>query len=234
MNATIDAAQIAANLDAVRQRIRRAAERAGRDPERVRLVAVSKTFPAEAVIAAHAAGQRLFGENRVQEAVAKAAAVREAGIDDIIWHLIGRLQTNKAKAAAELFAMIHSIDSLRLAHTLSARAHGRLPVLIEVNAGGEASKAGFTLAETREAVAAIHARPNLEVRGVMTVAPPVSDPETLRPLFRGLAALARELALPELSMGMSGDFEVAVEEGATLVRVGSAIFGQRPAQEQHG
>jgi pyridoxal phosphate enzyme (YggS family) len=231
MPATIDAEQIAANRARVRARIARAAERAGRNPESVRLIAVSKTFPADAVIAAHAAGQRLFGENRVQEAVAKAATVREAGIDDVDWHLIGRLQTNKARAAADLFAMIHSVDSQRLAQALAARATGRLPVLIEVNAGDEASKAGFALDEAREAVAAIRTLPQLEVQGLMTVAPPAADPEALRPLFRGLADLARELALPELSMGMSGDFEVAVEEGATLVRVGSAIFGER---ERHG
>jgi PLP dependent protein len=219
---------IAANLASVRARIAAAAERAGRDPASVKLVAVSKTFPAADVLAAHAAGQRLFGENRVQEAVAKANETRAAGINEIDWHLIGRLQSNKARVAAGLFSMIESVDSLRLAQTLAQRTERTLPVLIEVNAGGETSKAGFALDAAEQAVAAIRALPLLDVRGLMTVAPPVADAEAVRPLFRALATLARKLDLPELSMGMSGDFEVAIEEGATLVRLGAAIFGGRP------
>lgn len=227
----VAAATIAANLADVRARIAAAAERAGRDPASVQLVAVSKSFPAEAVIAAARAGQRLFGENRVQEAVAKAAAVRSAGVTDIAWHMVGRLQTNKVRAAAGLFAMIHSIDSLRLARALSLRLTSPLPVLVEVNVAGEESKAGFSPEETREAVRTIAALPYLEVRGLMTVAPAVPDPELVRPVFRRLAALARALGLPELSMGMSGDYPVAIEEGATLVRIGTAIFGPRPPRE---
>lgn len=227
----VAAAAIAANLADVRARIAAAAERAGRDPASVQLVAVSKSFPAEAVIAAAQAGQRLFGENRVQEAVAKAAAVRAAGITDIAWHMVGRLQTNKVRAAAGLFAMIHSIDSLRLARALSLRLTAPLPVLVEVNVAGEETKAGFSPAETPEAVRAIAALPYLDVRGLMTVAPAVSDPEVVRPVFRQLATLAHALGLPELSMGMSGDYPVAIEEGATLVRIGTAIFGPRPPRE---
>lgn len=221
--------EIAARLAAVRSRIVSAAERAGRDPASVALVAVSKTFPAADVLAAYAAGQRLFGENRVQEAVAKATEIRASGITGIDWHLIGQLQSNKARIAAGLFAMIESVDSLRLAQALSQRAKRTIPVLIEVNAGGEASKAGFALDATEQAVTQIRALSSLDVRGLMTVAPPVADAESLRPLFRALAALAHKLELPELSMGMSGDFEVAIEEGATLVRLGTAIFGGRAA-----
>lgn len=219
--------EIAANLAAVRGRIAAAALRAGRDPADVQLVAVSKSFPAEAVVEAYTAGQPLFGENRVQEAVTKAAELREFGVAPV-WHLIGRLQTNKVRAAAGLFAMIHSVDSLRLAEALNARVEGRLPVLIEVNAGGEATKGGFIPAETLAAIEQIRALPRLDVQGLMTVAPAAPDPELVRPVFRRLAALARDLGLRELSMGMSGDFEVAIEEGATLVRIGSAIFGDRP------
>lgn len=217
---------IAGNLAAVRGRIVAAAERAGRDPAKVQLVAVTKTVRAEAVIQAYAAGQPLFGENRVQEAATKAALLREAGVTPV-WHMIGRLQSNKVRAAAGLFAMIESVDSLALAKTLNARVEQRMPVLIEVNVGGEPTKTGFAPRDTAFAVAAMRALPNLDVRGLMTVAPPAPYPEAVRPVFRRLAGLARELELPELSMGMSGDFEIAVEEGATVVRVGSAIFGRR-------
>jgi pyridoxal phosphate enzyme (YggS family) len=213
-------------MAAVRARVRTAAERAGRDPEAVRLVAVSKTFPAEAVLAAYEAGQRDFGENRVQEAQAKAPAVAAAGVQPV-WHLIGHLQTNKIRAALDLFAIIHSVDSVHLAEALSRRAPSAFPVLLEVNAAGEASKSGFALDDVADAAERICRLPNLDVRGLMTVAPLVADPEDVRPVFRRLAALAKELALAELSMGMSGDFEVAVEEGSTLVRVGTAIFGRR-------
>jgi pyridoxal phosphate enzyme (YggS family) len=217
---------IAANLEAVRGRIARAAERAGRDPASVRLVAISKTYGPEAVLAAWRAGQRDFGENRVQEAEEKIPAVAAAGARPV-WHLVGHLQTNKVRPALRLFDILHSIDSLHLAEAVQRRSEAPVPVLVEVNAGGEASKAGFAPGEVDDALAALRPLSHLDVRGLMTVAPAVADPEEVRPVFRELAALARRHALPELSMGMSGDFEVAIEEGATLVRIGTAIFGPR-------
>ncbi len=217
---------IAANLAAVRRRIDAAAARVGRDPAEVRLVAVSKTLPAAAVVAAFEAGQTEFGENRVQEAVAKVPAVAAAGLTPR-WHLIGHLQTNKARSALDLFAIIQSVDSLHLAQALSRRAAAGYPVLIEVNVAGETSKSGFAMAEAEAAIRTIRALPNIEVHGLMTVAPHATDPEDVRPVFRTLAELGRRLELPALSMGMSNDFEVAIEEGATIVRVGTAIFGQR-------
>jgi len=231
-------ASVAANLSAVRDRIATAAGRVGRDPSTVCLVAVSKTQPPEAVIAAYRAGQRDFGENRVQEAVEKAAAVSTCGMEPI-WHLIGHLQTNKVRSAAGLFAIIHSIDSTRLARTLSQQvelATAVLPeyaVLVEVNVSGEASKGGFAPEQAEEAVSNIRALSHLSVRGLMTVAPLVDNPEQARPVFRRLAEMARRLDLAELSMGMSNDFEIAVEEGATMVRVGAAIFAHRPDPLSH-
>jgi pyridoxal phosphate enzyme (YggS family) len=217
---------IAANLSSVRHRIATAAERCGRDPAGVCLVAVSKTCPATAVIAACEAGQVEFGENRVQEATEKVPAVAAAGAL-ARWQLIGHLQTNKARSAVDLFAIIQSVDSLHLARALSSRAPAGYPVLIEVNIAGEESKGGFAALEAEAAVTAIRSLPNLDVRGLMTLAPFAPDPEDVRPVFRRLAGLARQLALPELSMGMSNDFEVAIQEGATIVRVGTAIFGRR-------
>ncbi len=223
---------IAANLEAVRGRIARAAERAGRDPASIRLVAISKTYGPEAVLAAWHAGQRDFGENRVQEAEEKIPAVAAAGARPT-WHLVGHLQTNKVRAALRLFDILHSIDSLHLAEAVQRRSEAPVPVLIEVNVAGEGSKAGFAPGEVDEALAALRQLSRLEVRGLMTVAPAVTDPEQVRPVFRELAALARRHALPELSMGMSGDFEVAIEEGATLVRIGTAIFGPRHTDQTH-
>ncbi len=217
---------IAANIAGVRRRIREAAERGGHNPDAVNLVAVSKTWPAEAVVAACAAGQTEFGENRVQEASEKVPVVASAGME-ARWHLIGHLQTNKVRNALDLFAIIQSVDSLHLARALSNRAPAGFPVLIEVNVAGEASKGGFGMLEAEDAVEAIRSLPNLEVRGLMTVAPFAVEPEEVRPVFRRLAELAERLRLNELSMGMSNDFEVAVQEGATIVRVGTAIFGHR-------
>lgn len=229
----------------VRVRIAAAARRAGRSPAEITLVAVTKTHPAEAVAAALAAGVPDTGENRVQEAaekVAQLASQRGA----IRWHLIGHLQRNKARLAAELFDMIHSLDSLRLAEALSRHGDNRdaLDVLLQVNVSGEASKEGFALpggAENRAALPAfladvgrIVALPGIRVRGLMTVAPWGSDPEAARPAFRALRLLRDELAQgfpqadwSQLSMGMTDDFEVAIAEGATIVRVGRAIFGER-------
>ena len=222
--------EIAARLAAVRERIARAASRAGRAPAAVRLVLASKTQPPEAVRAAYAAGAREFGENYVQEAAAKQDALADLG--NAQWHLIGHLQTNKAREAANRFALIHSLDSARLARALGrARPAPRVPVLIEVNAAGEASKSGVA-PDTAERLIE-EARATVEILGLMTIPPPAPDPERSREHFAALRAMrdrlaaATGLALSELSMGMTDDFEVAIEEGATIVRVGRAIFGER-------
>lgn len=222
------------NLERVYERIEKAARRAGRSPDSVKLVAVTKTFGAEAVLAAYEAGQRLFGENYVQEAQRKIEAVNKP---DIIWHMIGHLQTNKAKYAVKLFDMIESVDSKKLADELSKRASnaGKVQkVLIEVNLAGEATKSGCKESEVFELAEYIGSLPNLKLLGLMTI-PPFLPPEEVRPYFRRLRELAEAIdkkgykgvEMKELSMGMSSDFEVAIEEGATIVRVGTAIFGQR-------
>jgi pyridoxal phosphate enzyme (YggS family) len=164
----------------------------------------------------------------VQEGVAKVQALAAAGLRPT-WHLVGHLQTNKVKAALANFDVIHSVDSIELAAAISRRTTAPVDVLVEVNVGGEASKFGFAPADTPAACRQIAALPNLNLRGLMTVAPQVEDPELVRPVFRQLRELAAALGLPELSMGMTDDFEVAVEEGATMVRVGRALFGPRPA-----
>ena len=218
-------------LDGVLDRIAAAAGRAGRDPGDVRLVAVSKTFPPEAIDVALRAGVAIFGENRVQEALAKAALCGSAE-----WHLVGRLQRNKVRHALSLFTTIHSVDSIPLLHDIARvqEETGRRPkLLLEVNVAGESSKIGFNPKSVREAVREALAIGGLDLVGLMTVPPWVPDPDMSRPRFRALRALRDALqdetgaALPELSMGMSGDFEVAVEEGATFVRVGTALFGKR-------
>lgn len=217
---------IADNLARLRERIAAACERADRSPNEVTLVGVSKGFPAEAVAEAVVAGLQEVGENRVQEAAGKIEALAAMGLRPH-WHLVGHLQTNKAKTASDLFAIIHSVDSLRLAQELSRRAHRPVAILLEVNVAQEASKFGFAPGELSSASSAIAALPNLDVRGLMTVAPLADDPETLRPVFRQLRELRDSLGLRELSMGMTDDFEVAIEEGATMVRIGRAIFGPR-------
>ena len=211
------------NLERVRERVARAAQRSGRRPEDVLLIAVSKTFPAERVAAAIAAGVSALGENRVQEAKEK---IRQLG-HPVPWHLIGSLQTNKVKDAVALFDVIQSVDRLDLARELDRRATKPIDVLLEVNVGEEASKGGFSVADVKPALDAIAELPQLRVRGLMTIPPAVSDPEAARPSFRLLRELRDETGLTELSMGMSADFEVAIEEGATMVRVGTAIFGAR-------
>ncbi|HTE87076.1 MAG TPA: YggS family pyridoxal phosphate-dependent enzyme, partial [Dehalococcoidia bacterium] len=190
-------------------------------------IGVSKTFPAEAVIAAVAAGLSDIGENRVQEATPKAAAATEAGAHPT-WHLIGHLQTNKVKPALELFSCIHSVDTLHLAEALSRHAKKPVEILLEVNVAGEVTKTGYGTADVVDIAPAIAALPNLVIRGLMTVAPETGDPEDVRPVFRELRQLNERLGLSELSMGMSGDYEVAIGEGATMVRIGRAIFGPRP------
>ena len=212
-------------LAAARASVSEAAERAGRDPAGIRLIAVSKTFPADAIRAAFDAGQRDFGENRVQEGLAKIAEL--GGLDADI-HLIGTLQRNKARHAGA-FASVQSIDSIRLAEAVSRRLDRELEVLLEVNVAGEQSKSGFAPGDLPDALPAIQALPNLDVAGLMTIAPIAADPEDARPVFRQLRELRDRLGLRELSMGMSSDYAVAVEEGASMVRIGRAIFGERAA-----
>ncbi|MXX81176.1 MAG: YggS family pyridoxal phosphate-dependent enzyme [Chloroflexi bacterium] len=222
---------IASNLDRVSQQIADACHRAGRDPSAVSLIAVSKTFPVSAIAEAAAAGQRQFGENRVQEALAKIEQLPSHGIEvneDIDLHLIGHLQRNKARHAGQ-FASVQSVDSVRLAAAISRRLERELPVLLEVNVGQEASKEGFAVCDVSEAFEQISVLPNLRIDGLMTVAPEVADPEQVRPVFRTLRELAERLSLSELSMGMTNDYSVAIEEGSTMVRVGRAIFGERPS-----
>lgn len=211
------------NLERIRASIAAAAERAGRDPESVRLVAVSKTFPVDAVRAALDAGHTLFGENTVQEGLAKIEAL--AGTP-ARFHLIGHLQTNKARHAAA-FAMVESVDSVRVGQAISRRLRAPLPVLLEVNVARDASKHGFAPEEVAGALSELATLPKIDVRGLMTVAPLVADAEEVRPVFRALRQLRDELGLAELSMGMTNDYPVAIEEGATAVRIGRAIFGDR-------
>ncbi|HEV3110027.1 MAG TPA: YggS family pyridoxal phosphate-dependent enzyme [Candidatus Binataceae bacterium] len=227
----MDANEIARRLGAVRDRIEAAARRAGCDPHSVRLVAASKMQPSAAIRAAYAAGARHFGENYVQEALSKQVELSD--LDDVRWHLIGHLQTNKAKIAAGAFDLVQSLDSIRLADALAkARPDPPPAVLVEVNLGGEASKTGVPPDEVEAMINAIRAK--VEVRGLMAIPPPASNPEHSRTYFvrlRGLRdrlAAATGFALSDLSMGMSDDFEIAIEEGATIVRVGRAIFGERP------
>lgn len=227
----------AGRLHAVRERIRAAAQDAGRDPEGIVLVAVSKTHPAGLVLELARAGQRIFGENRVQEAAAKVPEAA-AGWDGsrLEWRLIGHLQRNKVKAALDVFDRVDSIDSFRLLEAVdaeAARRGRRLPVLLEFNCSGEASKGGFLPAELAAVAAAAPDRPSVEVRGLMTVGPLDADPEAARPAFRRLRGLREDLEqrwgreLPELSMGMSADLEIGIAEGATVLRVGTALFGSR-------
>ncbi len=226
------------NLARVQDRIARAAARAGRDAAAITLVAVSKTHPVEALRAAYELGVRHFGENRVEEAATKLPAFRQAiGDPGVVFHMIGHLQSRKASDAAALFDRVHSVDSVKLAQRLSRFASKSLPILLEVNVSGEESKYGFDGARRDElfsAAGSILRLPNLQLDGLMTMAPVVEHAEQARPVFRALRELRDETAacypnlkLPHLSMGMTDDFEVAIEEGATLVRIGRAIFGER-------
>lgn len=217
---------IRANLERVRERIAEAAERSGRRASDVRLVGVSKTVEAERIRRAVEAGLTALGENRVQEAKGKIAELGRP----VSWHLVGHLQTNKAKDAVQLFDVIQSLDRLELARELDRRAAaaGRIvDALVEVNLGGEASKTGLAPAGVGGLLDGLAGLGHVRVRGLMTI-PPVGDPGETRGWFRALRKLAERHGLAELSMGMSADFEVAVEEGATIVRVGAAIFGPRP------
>ncbi len=229
------AQEIAARRDAVLFRVARAAERARRDPGEVSLVAVTKTHSADLVRRAAMAGMTLFGENRVAEGVGKIQAL-SGEFPGLQWRLIGSLQTNKAKPALQYFSVIESLDRERLAVRLEGLAAARdrpFPVLLELNLGGEETKSGALPEEAGTLAAQVLALPHLEVRGLMAVPPFTPDPEGARPHFRRLKEIRDRLAdrfgrpLPELSMGMSHDFEVAVEEGATEIRIGTALFGER-------
>jgi len=219
-----------AKLTSVRQTIARSAERVGRDPNQVVLVAVTKGFPVERIREAIAAGLRVFGENRVQEALAKIDEIGPAGID---WHLIGHLQTNKVKFIEGRFQMIQSVDGAGLAETLDARLQTPLDVLVEVNVAQEPQKTGASPADAAAVAGAVQGAGHLRLRGLMTVAPIAPDPEAVRSVFRQLRSLRDDLSqrlgvpLPVLSMGMTDDYAIAVEEGATMLRLGRALFGPR-------
>lgn len=229
---------IAENIARIREQISAATKRAHRNPDEITLMAVSKTFPPELIREAYAAGLRIFGESRVQEFASKIESLKD--LQDAQWHMIGHLQTNKAAKTVGLFSAVDSLDSLRLAEKLNAAAEEsgkQLPVLIEINVGGEVAKTGIA-ADSQEFEDILQAAPrlkNLKIQGLMTVPPYTEDPEGARPYFRKLVKLRDQLAarnLPNikmdvLSMGMSHDFEVSIEEGSTCVRVGTAIFGKR-------
>jgi len=224
-------------LQAVMERIRQACERSGRDPQDVRLVAVSKTMPAERVRRAVAAGVQILGENYVQEARDKIAQLEDLSVS---WHFIGHLQTNKAKYVVRMFDLIHSLDSFKLARELDRQAgrRGRVqPVLIQVNISREESKSGIAAEDIETLVRQVAGLEHLALQGLMTMPPFFDQPERARPYFRRLADLARHIeslnipgvSMRELSMGMSGDYEIAIEEGATLIRLGTTLFGPRAA-----
>jgi PLP dependent protein len=229
--------EIAANLAHVRERIAVAAQRVGRQPDDILLVAVSKTQPLAAIEAAWSAGQRDFGENRLEELWQKVAAARARGMDQIRWHMIGTIQGRKAAEAVGPLALIHSVDRFKIAERIGREAVVRglvMDVLLEANVSGEASKHGFTPDEVMQTAPVLAALPGIRIQGLMTMAPLVDDPAAARPVFHRLRQLRDQVAeryvqigWHHLSMGMTNDFEVAIEEGATIVRIGSAIFGTR-------
>ena len=240
MTTQLGPSTIADKLAGVRQRISDAAQRAGRDPAAITLVAVSKTKPFAAIQAAYAAGQRDFGENRLEELWEKINQAQLLGLTDIRWHMIGTLQSRKTAHAVGPLALIHAVDRLKIAQHLSRdamAAHCVLSILLEVNVSGESSKHGFAPAELQQTAPELLGLPGVRVQGLMTMAPLVANAAEVRPVFRalrelrdGLAATYRGAHWGQLSMGMTNDFEIAIEEGATLVRIGSAIFGER----EHG
>ena len=217
------------SIQQVRLRIERACASAGRDPSTVKLVAVSKGHSVDAIRVAYDAGLRAFGENYAQELAAKAAALSD--LQGIHWRFIGHLQRNKIKLVERANATIDTVDSVRLAEAISKRACAKeteAELLLQVNVAGESQKSGCTPEEIPTLVEVVRALPNLRLRGLMTVAPHFEDPKEARPVFAALRELAHAHALPELSMGMTHDLEPAIEEGATMLRIGTAIFGPRP------
>lgn len=238
----LDEESIATALRSIRERMDAAAVRAGRDPADIVLIAVSKTKPFAAIEEALAAGQHDFGENRLEELWSKVEQAQRQGVMNLRWHMIGTIQSRKTSQAVGPFALVHSVDRAKIARRLSQEAESQdvnLPILLEVNVSGEESKHGFTPAALKDALPGLLALPGLRFDGLMTMAPLVDDPEETRPIFRNLRILLEELrglfptaSYPQatwqhLSMGMTNDFEVAIEEGATLVRIGTAIFGKR-------
>ena len=217
--------KVASRLDSVRARIAAVAERVGRDQESITLIAVSKRKPVEDIVAAYEAGQRNFGENYVQEFASKHERLLQ--LEDARFHFIGKLQSNKASKAAGLFAAIHTVDSTKLARRLD-RFGKPLEVFLEVKLSPEDSKSGMDAAALESVIEAVAAAPNLRLAGLMSMPPWNADPELARPYFRHLRELGERYGVKGLSMGMSHDLEVAIEEGATHVRVGTAIFGARP------
>jgi len=224
---------LTANLESIRQRIVTACARARRDPTAVTLLAVTKGHAPETVLAAVKLGLTLFGENRLQEARSKIPLCPA----HLRWHMIGHLQSNKCRDAVQLFEMVQSVDSLSLAQEISkwaGKSARSMPILLEVNAAGESTKFGFKPDQLLSDLPAINTLPRIEIHGLMTMAPWTPDPEKVRPVFRALRDLKGRCEeklgapLPHLSMGMSGDFEVAIEEGATILRLGTALFGPRP------
>ncbi|MDI6704037.1 MAG: YggS family pyridoxal phosphate-dependent enzyme [bacterium] len=215
------------NLRLVRKRIEKAALKTNRDPASIKLVAITKEVTPPEIIEAINAGIDIIGENKIQEAERKYSHITHEGVE---WHLVGHLQRNKVKRAIRIFNLIHSVDSLRLAQEINLRAEeiGRQQrILIQVNTSGEEQKFGFSVTEVKEAVEEITKLPFIKIEGLMTIAPLVDNPEEVRPYFRKLAELGRIFKLSILSMGMTNDFEVAIEEGANMVRIGRAIFGKR-------
>jgi len=217
---------IGRNIREIEERVARAAERVGRSAGEVTVVAVTKGVGPGPIQDAFEAGIRHFGENRVQEAKSKMDQL-PVFHPQPTWHMVGHLQSNKARLALGLFDIIHSVDSLRLAEMISRHAQRAVPILVQVNVAGETTKFGVSPSEIEAAVEQMVHLPHIEVKGLMTIAPLASDPEEVRPIFRRLRLIRDSLGLEHLSMGMTDDFEVAIEEGATMVRIGRAIFGER-------
>ena len=217
------------NVREIQRRIAAAATKAGRSASGITLIAVTKTVSAEAIRQAFSSGIRDFGESRVQEATAKIERLRTLDPKPV-WHMVGHLQTNKAGPAVGLFDCIHSIDSLKVAQAVSHHSTRDITVLIQVNVAGEGTKSGFSPSDLGSALTEISHLPHMKVKGLMTIAPYTRDPEEVRPVFQQLRQLRDSFALEHLSMGMTDDFEIAVEEGATMVRIGRAIFGDREVQ----
>ncbi len=220
------AAGIEQRVREIERRVAAAAQRAGRSAAEVTVIGVTKTVGAEVIEQAFQAGMRHFGESRIQEAKEKIAGL-SALKPQPTWHMVGHLQTNKVKTAVEILDIIHSVDSIRLAEAISQNARCVMPILIQVNISGEASKSGLSASEAASAVERASRLPQIRVAGLMTIAPYTDDQEEVRPVFRQIRELRDSLGLEHLSMGMTDDFEVAIEDGATMVRVGRAIFGER-------
>jgi PLP dependent protein len=225
----LEQADLKSNLEIVRERISRACRRVGRSPEEVTLIAVTKTVDPATIETAFKLGVRHFGENRVQEAEKKIKALSYLQPPPF-WHIIGHLQSNKVNLALSLFKVFHSVDSVKLAEAIAQRARKGIPVIpvyLQVNVAAEATKGGFSLGEIQSAFESISLLRGISIRGLMTIAPLADDPEKIRPVFRKLRELRDTFYLRHLSMGMTDDFEIAIEEGSTMVRIGRAIFGER-------